>query len=144
MREYRRSDRGKAMSKRYYANEKNREIIKERSRIQSKENNKDIRSRLRKRAFNRIARVLGSIKRVDKTNRLVGCDADELMEHLKSKFTEGMSFDNYGDWHMDHIIPCCAFDLTNPEEQYKCFHYTNIQPLWAKDNEKKGGKLPDA
>jgi|TARA_B110000263_G_C15275430_1_gene495625 hypothetical protein len=88
--------------------------------------------------------VLGEIKRADTSSNLLGCNVDELMEHLKSKFTEGMSFDNYGEWHMDHVIPCCAFDLTKPEEQYKCFHYTNIQPLWAKDNEKKGGKLPDA
>lgn len=122
-RKYRRSDRGKVRSKRYYATEK---------------------VRIRTRACNRIAKVLGEIKRADTSSNLLGCNVDELMEHLKSKFTEGMSFDNYGEWHMDHVIPCCAFDLTKPEEQYKCFHYTNIQPLWAKDNEKKGGKLPDA
>ena len=41
-------------------------------------------------------------------------------------------------WHVDHIIPCAAFDLSKPEEQRKCFHYTNLQPLWAIDNIRKG------
>lgn len=41
--------------------------------------------------------------------------------------------------HVDHKVPCCAFDLTRPSEQAKCFHYTNLQPLWGKDNFEKGG-----
>jgi hypothetical protein len=47
-----------------------------------------------------------------------------------------MSWDNYGiaGWHIDHIKPCCTFDLTDLEQQKQCFHYTNLRPLWAKDN----------
>jgi hypothetical protein len=67
----------------------------------------------------------------------------DLFKHLESKFTEGMSWSNYGykGWHVDHIKPCASFDLSDPEEQKKCFHYTNLQPLWWYDNFKKGAKL---
>lgn len=74
-----------------------------------------------------------------KTKELIGCTIKFLREHLESKFLEGMSWDNYGrkGWHIDHIKPCAAFDLTKEEEQKKCFYYTNLQPLWAKDNIQK-------
>ncbi len=74
-----------------------------------------------------------------KSMELLGCTPKEACNHLESLWTEGMTWDNYGanGWHIDHIKPCDAFDLTNPEEQKECFHYTNLQPLWAKDNLKK-------
>jgi hypothetical protein len=74
------------------------------------------------------------------TNDLTSCTMEELKLHLEAKFTEGMTWENHGDWHIDHIKPCCSFDLKEEEEQKKCFHYTNLQPLWAKDNLSKGGK----
>ena len=58
--------------------------------------------------------------------------------HLKENFTEGMTVENYGLWHIDHIKPCALFDLTDPKQQEECFHYTNLQPLWAIDNIRKG------
>jgi hypothetical protein len=77
----------------------------------------------------------------------VGCTIDELKIHLESLFVEGMTWENYGNgtnkWNIDHIIPCLYFDLTDAEEQRKCFHYTNLRPLWGIDNIKKGDKLPD-
>jgi hypothetical protein len=66
--------------------------------------------------------------------KLVGCSLEELRDHLKSQFEHGMSWANYGRWHVDHKIPCAKFDLTKPEEQARCFHYLNLQPLWAAVN----------
>jgi len=73
---------------------------------------------------------------------IVGCDIKFLKQYLESKFKEGMSWDNYGQfgWHIDHIKPCNSFDLSNIEEQKKCFHYTNLQPLWWKENLTKWSK----
>jgi hypothetical protein len=74
---------------------------------------------------------------------LIGCTIDECIKHIEKQFKPGMSWSNYGlkGWHIDHIIPCSLFDLTIPDQQKKCFNYTNLQPLWAKENIKKGNKL---
>jgi hypothetical protein len=72
------------------------------------------------------------------TAKLVGCTMAELRAHLERQFKDGMTWDNHGDWHIDHIKPCVAFDLTDAEQQRECFHYTNMQPLWAEDNRSKG------
>jgi hypothetical protein len=79
-------------------------------------------------------------KKHGNTMELTGCTTEELIKHLSSKFTEGMTLDNYGYWHIDHIKPCDSFNLEDPEEQLKCFHWTNLQPLWAIDNLRKGSK----
>lgn len=74
---------------------------------------------------------------------LIGCSWTELQSHLENKWTTGMSWENYGlrGWHIDHIIPCAAFDLTKEDEQKKCFHYSNLQPLWWRDNLSKNDKV---
>lgn len=71
---------------------------------------------------------------------LIGCTPRALRTHLQEKFTEGMGWHNYGKWHIDHIRPCASFDLTCKSQQQACFHYSNLQPLWAIDNLKKGAK----
>ena len=86
----------------------------------------------------RIKDVLKGHSKSDSTINILGCTIEELWIYLESKFTEGMTRQNHGKWHVDHIIPCASFDLTKPEQQVKCFHYTNLQPLWALDNLKKG------
>lgn len=68
---------------------------------------------------------------------LLGCSTIQLMDHLESRFQVGMSWDNYGEWHIDHIKPLAAFNLTDMAELSKAAHYTNLQPLWASDNIKK-------
>lgn len=67
----------------------------------------------------------------------IGCKQEELLSYLESKFIEGMTWDNYGEWHIDHIIPLSI--AKTEDELYKLCHYTNLQPLWAIDNIKKGG-----
>ncbi len=81
-------------------------------------------------------------RKSNSTKNLLGCTIKELREHLEEQFKDGMTWNNYGvkGWHIDHIKPCIQFDLIKEEEQEKCFHYTNLQPLWAKDNLRKGGK----
>jgi len=72
---------------------------------------------------------------------LLDCSIDDFRNHLASTFQDGMSFDNYGDWHLDHILPCSVFDLQYSEEQEICFHYTNLQALWAEDNIVKSNNI---
>jgi len=95
------------------------------------------------------ARVQQSVRansNTQKTKELLGCSIVYLKQYLEQHFIENMSWDNYGyyGWHIDHIKPCASFDLTNPEEQKQCFHYTNLQPLWAYDNLSKGAKYEEA
>jgi len=72
--------------------------------------------------------------------KYLGCTAGHLRTHLESQFAEGMSWDNYGvfGWHVDHIIPCAAFDLSREDHQMVCFNYRNLRPLWHRDNNEKG------
>jgi hypothetical protein len=90
----------------------------------------------------RINEVVKGLSKSARTMELVGCSPEELRAHLEAQFTEGMTWDNYGyrGWHIDHIKPCASFDLTDPEQQRQCFHYTNLQPLWAEENMRKGRK----
>jgi hypothetical protein len=65
---------------------------------------------------------------------------DDFKIYLESKFEPGMSWGNYGyrGWHVDHIVPCALFDLSKPAHVRRCFHFSNLQPLWAQDNLRKG------
>ena len=76
-----------------------------------------------------------------KTLEILGCTVEELRVFLEAEFTEGMTWENYGKWHIDHIRPCASFNLEDPEEQKRCFHWANLQPLWAQDNIRKGAKF---
>ncbi len=71
--------------------------------------------------------------------RYLGCSLEYLKNHLESKFQPGMTWENQGKWHMDHIIPLSSTKIE--KDLYKLCHYTNLQPLWAVDNLKKGKKI---
>jgi len=88
-------------------------------------------------------RMLKSLKNVKKNNKtidLIGCSVHFLKKYIESKFKPGMTWENRHEWHIDHIKPCASFDFTDPKQQAECFHYTNLQPLWAQENIIKGSK----
>ena len=105
-------------------------------------------SKIRHNLKNRVLLVLKGITKSKPTLKLIGCSIPALKRHLEQQWQEGMSWGNYGHkggdyincWHIDHIRPCASFDLSDPAQQRECFHYTNLQPLWATENRLKGDK----
>lgn len=77
----------------------------------------------------------------DSTKGLLGCDQEFFKAHIESQFQLGMTWLNYGEWHLDHIVPVAHFDMSDPKAQKECFNYKNLQPLWAEDNFKKSSSL---
>ncbi len=136
--------------KKYY--QKNIQKIKKRRKEQRKINKKEINKYARERRKKNIkvkllhnlrARLVNALKRNSKsksTIKLVGCSIKYLKQHLEKQFKRGMTWKNYGKygWHIDHKRPCVSFDLSKQNEQRKCFSYSNLQPLWAKENLRKG------
>lgn len=76
-----------------------------------------------------------------KTEDILGCSMEEFYNYIESKFQEGMSWNNYGEWHLDHIKPISL--AKTEEEVYELNRYTNFQPLWAVDNIKKSNKYDE-
>ena len=103
----------------------------------------DINFRILDSLRSRLNQVLRKNKKTNNTIDLVGCNLDYLKKYLESKFKSWMTWDNYGfyGWHIDHIKPCSSFDLKCPVQQLACFHYSNLQPLEAFENMRKGSKL---
>lgn len=99
--------------------------------------------------YNLRSRVNKAVKNNYKKSRttleLLGCTIPELKQHLQKQFKKGMNWKNYGKgkkkWHIDHIKQCSIFDLSKLKEQRKCFHYTNLRPLWAKENLSRKKKI---
>lgn len=96
---------------------------------------------LKARLRNRIRRMVERSKAYGRTSQIIGCSFDVFKAHIQSQFTQGMAWNNYGRWHIDHIIPCASFDLTNREEVLRCFHFTNLRPLWDKANRAKRDRV---
>lgn len=152
LREQRREQYATDVKKRQYHKDyyqANKEKQKESVRLRREKNPDKIREyknrpecRIRKSQAKRIRKALAvtGTAKTYKTLDLVGCTAPELKKHLEGQFAEGMTWDNYGleGWHIDHIKPLSSFDLTDIEQQKICFHFSNLQPLWAADNLAKG------
>jgi len=75
-----------------------------------------------------------------RTNEYIKFTSEELMSHLEPMWLPGMSWNNYGKkgWEIDHIKPCAAFDMSNPDEIRECWKLSNLQPLWCTENNSKG------
>ncbi len=144
-------DRVKVLSKEYYlknkdkiANKARAYYLKNRDKILAKshsykENRKKLDPGFKLKLLLRI-RLYKAIKGNYKTGsavKLLGCTVQELKNYLESKFSVGMNWNNHGLWHIDHVKPLASFDLTNLDEMKLACHYTNLQPLWAKDNQEK-------
>ena len=139
-------------SLKYYYN--NKEIIKEKNKTY-RINNRDKRNEFvkNKRLNNPIYRLtlivrnrirtflkLKNLTKTNKTFNIIGCSPEFLKEHLEQQFTKGMSWDLMGKYiHIDHIIPLSS--AKTEEKIYELCHYTNLQPLWAKDNLRKSNKI---
>jgi hypothetical protein len=81
----------------------------------------------------------GEYTKQSKTYDILGIDYKGFKNHIENLFIDGMNWNNHGKWHYDHIVPLVSANTY--EEIIKLNHYTNIQPLWAKDNLKKGSKI---
>jgi len=126
--------------KKYYANNK----IKEQYRNNNYKTKKIQTDPLFKLTCVIRSRVIDFLKsnkitKNNKTFEIVGCAPSELKTYLEDKFIENMTWENHGEWHIDHIVPLSSGK--SEEEILKLCHYSNLQPLWAKDNLKKGKKL---
>jgi hypothetical protein len=104
-----------------------------------------VQHKLKSNTSRRIREMLGQNKS-EKCMDYVSCSIDKFRILLETKFQDGMSWNNYGEnidggktraWHIDHKLPCSAFDLSNEIHKKACFHHKNLQPLWWNDNIRK-------
>jgi hypothetical protein len=135
---YNKSAKGIATKLKYSGTEKQRACFQRaRSKIKT-----ILASRLRHRVRNILKRGKGV--RPGSAVRDLGCSMDAFKQYIAEKFVDGMSWDNYGSWHLDHICPLRLFDLSVREQFLQACHYSNYQPLWAVDNRRKAGKWLEA
>lgn len=94
----------------------------------------------------RLVIAIRSNPKASTTLNLLGCTPEFFRAYIEARFKRGMNWENYGlgkgRWHIDHVIPCAEFDLSDPRQQRQCFRYTNLQPLWGRQNYRKGAKCP--
>ena len=136
----RNGDKWKKQRTEYYYANKEKHILRRRKNQKTRNQNPKYRiaNALRCGLYN----ALKLNKKIKKTFELLGCDIETFKKYLQSKIMKGMTMENYGTvWHIDHIIPVSKFDLSKDEEQKICFHYSNMQPMFAVENMKKRDKL---
>lgn len=130
--------------KEYYLNNKEKIKSSHLIYIRNRRNNDPI-FRMIGAIRNGIYKSLKGLSKKHKSFNYIGCSIEELWIHLESQFTVGMTRENYGEWHIDHIMPLSSFDFSNIENDdsplFIAWHYTNLQPLWSKDNLKKGRSI---
>jgi 5-methylcytosine-specific restriction endonuclease McrA len=125
----------------FYANNRSK-IIKQNLAYIIKRSKTDIAYRVSRNLRARLNKAVVNDFKNSSAVRDLGCSIAEFKAYLESKFTDKMSWDNYGrkGWHIDHIVPISKFDLLNPTQAKLACHYTNLQPLWWSENLKKGNR----
>jgi hypothetical protein len=111
-------------------------VVKYRSDYHRNKRRADPLFRLKSNLRSRLSHTLRGANKLSSVFVYVGCSVDELRKHLESQFEPGMTWDNYGEWHVDHKRPLISFSISEEDLQL-AWNYTNLQPLWAKDNLKK-------
>lgn len=129
-------------AKKYYYNNKNKKLLYNKIYCKNRYK-KDVAFKLRKNLRSRLRTMIDKNQKTGNAVRDLGCSIPEFKIYLESKFQQGMSWDNHGvyGWHIDHIKPLASFDLTDRNQLLQACHYTNLQPLWAKDNIVKSDKI---
>lgn len=116
-------------------------VERKKRRIERARQNESPEFRLRANLRRRINKALRGHAKSEDTLNLLGCGIPEFRHHLQLQFKTGMTWGNYGGaWHVDHKRPCAWFDLSDLSQQKACFHYSNLQPLFAKENQQKGAR----
>lgn len=129
----------KAARAAYYAKYPERKRIERQKYLQNRKG--DPVWRIRKNLRKRLKELLSKGTKIGPYNEMIGCTAFELRKHIESQFKDGMTWENYGTvWHVDHIRPLCSFDVTDKSQKLAANNFENLQPLFAEDNLKKGGK----
>jgi len=116
--------------------------INRRNYFKKRNNNEPIfrfKNNVRRLILHSFKRGRRNFKKSDKTEVILRCKIEEFVEHISKKFSKGMTLENHGEWRIDHIIPLAT--ANTKEEVILLNHYTNLQPLWAKDNLSKGSKI---
>lgn len=143
---YNKSSKNREYQKQYDKTPKarKRKLDYNKSYVKSRKS-KDVNFKLSLLLRSRLVVALKGNYRSGSAIRDLGCTLDEFRIYMESLFQPGMSWDNWSrtGWHIDHIIPLANFDLTDREQLLKACHYTNLQPLWASDNIRKGNKCHD-
>jgi hypothetical protein len=120
-----------------------RDAHKAQRRLYDKGRYYSLNTRIARSIRSRIFKALKGKSKSVATLTMVGCSLPELKCYLESMFQSGMSWDNYGyrGWHIDHIIPLSSFDLTDKHDIMRCTHFSNLRPMWALDNMRKGNRM---
>jgi hypothetical protein len=97
--------------------------------------------RLRLNLRNRLNAAVRNGCKAGSAVRDLGCTIEEFIAYIAGLFLPGMSWENWGKWHLDHIKPLASFDLTDRDQFLAACHYTNMRPLWSADNLRKGARI---
>ena len=108
---------------------------------ETKRRNENIDIKIRSNLSRRLRKALKGQHKVYKTIKGLDCSIATFKLYIENQFEEGMTWDNYGEWHLDHVLPLASYDLTDEEQFLEAANWLNYQPLWAKDNIAKGGRL---